>query len=191
MKMFLMSLSLLSLSSTSFSANQYDYVLSTESLFSVVSQNVETKFEETLLNPEGFLKRFNPAGVTVTKKVVLGNEFEFIVVKRILGFPKQFHLKGSVNFERTASGCSTNQTAYLAHLDFTPSGPSITDTIADFTLLFCSTNASPTNINVKSTNTLYYKGDKFGGILERLAKSLMNDQVDAIVTSLNGEVASK
>ncbi len=176
---------------TSFSAFSYDHTLVTQTTFNVVSPLVESKFEDTVLNPEGFLKRFNPVGVQITKKVIRGNEFEYVLVKRILGIPKSFHLLGSINFERSEANCPANQKGYLAHIDLTPSGPSVTNTIADFTLLFCGTLMNSNQVSIKSTNSLFYHGDKFGSLLENFARSLIVEQVEALTASIKAEVVSK
>ena len=146
----------MSLSLLSHAVPPHDHILYTKTQFDVVAPTlVEEKLEDTLLMPESFLKVFNPAGVTVSKKVISGNSFQFVVVKRILGFPKQFDLKGTLTFERVASGCTNSDQAYLGRMDFTPSGPSITDTIAEVTLLFCVVKKSETALAIQSTNTLY------------------------------------
>lgn len=190
MKKYLLSLFILSLSA--FASPSYDHILYTKTQFDVTAPSLaEEKLEDTLLMPESFLKIFNPAGVTVSKKVILGNSFQFVVVKRILGFPKQFDLKGTLNFERVASGCAQSDQAFLGHMDFTPSGPSITDTIAQVTLLFCVSKKSDTALTIKSTNTLYYRGDAFGSLLERVAKNLIDDQIAAIASAVRADVQSK
>ncbi len=175
----------------SFSAFAYDHTIKTQTSFIVAATLVEKKFEDTILNPEGFLKRFNPVGVQVIKKVIKGNEFEYVVVKKILGISKTFHLLGSIAFERSLIGCAANQRGYLAHIDFTASGPSVTDTIEDFTLLFCGTDVKVNQLAFKSINTLYYKGDKFGSLLERFAQSLMSEQVEALTASMRDETILK
>ena len=173
-------------------APTYDHILKTETGFNLsASINIDEKLEDTLLNPEGFLKRIIPAGVSVSKKVIVGNSFEYVVVKRILGFPKQFHLLGTITFDRTISGCPANQIAYLAQLDFTASGPAVTDTISDFTLLFCAKKTVSESLEIKSINTLFYKGDKFNSLIEKIAKSLINDQVDAIALAIEKELTAK
>ncbi len=180
------------LSFGAFAVPSYDHILFTKTQFEVSAPaKVEEKLEDTLLMPESFLKIFNPAGVTVTKRAISGNSFQFVVVKRILGFPKQFDLRGTLTFERVASGCVSTDTAYLGHMDFTPSGPSITDTIAEVTLLFCVSKKSDTALTIKSTNTLYYRGDAFGSLLERVAKSLIDDQIGAIASAIRADVQSK
>ncbi len=194
MKKYLISLTIM-ISMMSFHAHAvpaHDHILFTKSQFEVVAPSlVEEKFEDTLFMPENFLKIFNPAGVTVTKKVISGNAFQFVVVKRILGFPKQFDLRGTLTYERLSTGCLSTESAYLGHMDFTPSGPSITDTIAEVTLQFCVAKKSETSLLVKSTNTLYYRGDAFGSLLERVAKNLIDDQIAAIATAIKADVQSK
>lgn len=172
-------------------AANYDHTISTETLFSINTKDAERKFEDTVFNPEAILNTFNPAGVTVLKKIINGNEFEYEVEKRILGIRKKFHLIGSLSFERTNSGCSNNTSAYLAHLDLSQSGPDITDTVSDFTLLICNTNQNHALINGKSKNTLYYKGEKFGILLDQIAKKLINDQVNELFSSIKKEISKK
>lgn len=182
----------LATSNLTHAAPTFDHILKTETGFNLsASANLDEKLEDTLLNPEGFLNRIVPAGVSVSKKVILGNSFEYIVVKRILGFPKQFHLLGTITFERTISGCPVDQLAYLAQLDFTASGPAVTDTISDFTLLFCAKKTLSDSLEIKSINTLFYKGDKFNSLIEKIAKSLINDQVDAIAVAIKDELTTK
>jgi len=174
-----------------FAINPTDHTISTTSFFEINSNESQKKFEDTILLPENFLKRFNPANVTVTKKVINGNEFEFIVVKNILGFKKTFHLLGSIFFERKLINCKSGEHGYVAHIDFSRSGPSITDTISDFYLNLCTNEINNNALKINSVNTLYYKGSKFNSIYEAIAKSLINDQVTAIFSSIKSEVIAK
>ena len=173
-----------------FNAYSYDHVIVTQTAFSASGVSIEKNLEDTLLNPEGFLKRFNPAGVEVTKKVIKGNDFEFVVVKRIIGISKTFHLLGSIRFERTQANCPANQVGYLGQIDFTPSGPYVTNTIENFTLLFCGSSIAQNKMSIKSTNTLFYLGDKFGSLLEKFSKSLITEQVDTLSIAIKNEALS-
>ncbi len=171
--------------------NPTDHTVSTVNSFDIQTYEPLKKFEDAVFLPEGFLKKFNPASVSVTKKVINGNEFEYVVVKNILGFKKTFHLLGSINFERKNHNCKPNEISYVSHVDFTRSGPEITDTISDFYLAICTVENSANLLKVTSLNTLYYKGNKFNAIYEAIAKSLINDQVNAIFTTIKNEVLTK
>lgn len=142
------------------------------------------KFEDSSINSSDFLNYYTPAGVTVVKKVIDGNNFEFQVIKKILGFQKRFNLLGSVSFQTDRSeNCKSGEESYTAHIDFSRSGPDITDTISDFFLHLC-TFQNGTQFNIRSKNILYYKGSKFNSIYESIARNLVTDQVGSFYSSI-------
>ncbi len=142
------------------------------------------KFEEASINTTNFLSYFNPANVTVVKKVIDGNNFDFHVVKSILGFKKHFNLLGTIQIQADKpENCKIGEEAYTAHIDFSRSGPEITDTISDFFLHLC-TIQSGTQFIINSKNVLYYKGSKFNSIYESIARNLISDQVESLYLSI-------
>lgn len=156
----------------------YDHVLTTNGNYSLNINQAEKKFEDVLLEEELILKNFNPADVKVLKKTVTGNDFEYYIEKKILGFTKRFQILGTVNIERMATGCSSGENAYLAYFDFSRSGSDVTDAVAALGLAICTKVINETNLQIKTTNSLYYRGKKYGMITEPIAKSVINDQIN-------------
>jgi hypothetical protein len=168
-----------------------DLFVATETAYSVTAPKADSKFEDTLLETEGFLKRFVPAGVEVKRKMVKGNSFEYLVTKRILGFPKHFDIKGSMTFERSSSGCVGSENAYRGTADFIGSEVGVTDTLDTLSLLVCVKENSSTSLSVRVKSMLFYKGKKFGRIIENIAEKLIVEQVDTIFLAVKQEVAAK
>jgi len=166
------------LSSSLFASVSYDHVLTTSGTYSLNINQAEKKFEDVLLEEELILKNFNPADVKVLKKTVTGNDFEYYIEKKILGFTKRFQILGTVNIERTASGCASGENAYLAYFDFSRSGADVTDAVAALGLAICTKVVNETSLQIKTTNSLYYRGRKYGMITEPIAKSVINDQIN-------------
>lgn len=156
----------------------YDHVLTTNGNYSLNINQAEKKFEDVLLEEELILKNFNPADVKVLKKTVTGNDFEYYIEKKILGFTKRFQILGTVNIERMATGCSSGENAYLAYFDFSRSGSDVTDAVAALGLAICTKVINETNLQIKTTNSLYYRGKKYGMITEPIAKSVINEQIN-------------
>ena len=171
-------------------AQAADHSIVTNTSFAVSTASASESFEDTVLTTEGFLKRFDPSGVEIKRKVINGNAFEYLVVKKFLGIAKEVEMIGTMNFERTTNGCSNNETAYLGTIDLTGSQPIITDNIENFTLLLCLTEKSKNSLSVKVRSTLYYKGEKLGFIVEKFVTSVIKDQVEAIISAIKGEAQS-
>jgi hypothetical protein len=172
-------------------ASAYDYTLSTQTAMAVSSNEAALKLEDSLMETEGILKRFTPPGVQVLKKSVNGNAFEFLVVKSLLGMSQTIDLKGTLVFERVASGCQGTEQAYLGTVDFTGSQQNVEDSIESFKLLLCSSEKSAKSLNVRVKSTLYYNGKKFNFIVEKFAKNLIEEQVEAILLAVKGDVAAR
>lgn len=168
-------------------AQAADHSITTNTNFSVSTVNASEKLENIVLTTEGFLKRFDPAGVEIKRKIINENAFEYLVVKKFLGIAKEVEMIGTMNFERSASRCSNNETAYLGVIDFTGSQPIITDNIESFKILLCATEKTKSSVSVKVKSTLYYKGEKLGFILEKFVTSVIKDQVDAIISAIKAE----
>lgn len=172
-------------------AQSSEFKIVTDSSFSMATINIAEKFEDTLLESEGFLKRFNPAGVEVKRKVVSGNSFEYLVVKKFLGVSKEVEMIGTMTFERVSNGCQSNEAAYLGAIDFTGSQPVITDNIESFTMLMCASGKASNSLSVRVRSSLFYKGEKLGFIVEKFVTSVIKDQVEAIVSAIKTEAISR
>jgi hypothetical protein len=166
------------LTNTIFASVSYDHILTTNGTYSLNINQAEKKFEDVLLEEELILKNFNPADVKILKKTVTGNDFEYYVEKKILGFTKRFQILGTVNIERVANGCSAGENAYLAYFDFSRSGSDVTEAVAALSLAICTKAISETSLQIKTTNSMYYRGRKYGMITEPIAKSVINDQIN-------------
>lgn len=166
------------LTNSIFASVSYDHILTTNGNYSLNINQAEKKFEDVLLEEELILKSFNPADVKVLKKTVSGNDFEYYIEKKILGFTKRFQILGTVNIERTSNGCNAGENAYLAYFDFSRSGSDVTDAVAALGLAICTKVVNETNLQIKTINSLYYRGKKYGMITEPIAKSVVNDQIN-------------
>lgn len=166
------------LTNTIFASVSYDHILTTNGTYSLNINQAEKKFEDVLLGEELILKNFNPADVKILKKTITGNDFEYYVEKKILGFTKRFQILGTVNIERVATGCSAGENAYIAYFDFSRSGSDVTEAVAALSLAMCTKAISETSLQIKTTNSMYYSGRKYGMITEPIAKSVINDQIN-------------
>lgn len=171
--------------------NASDQYVAAETAYTVSAPRADSKLEDTLLETEGFLKRFAPAGVEVQRKLVYGNSFEYLVTKRILGFPKQFDIKGSIYFERASSGCLSTESAYRGTANFIGSEVGVTDTLDTLSLLVCVKENSATSLSLRVKSMLFYKGKKFGIIIENIAEKLIIEQVDALFLATKQEIAAQ
>lgn len=162
-----------------------------ETQSTVSASDVSRKLEDTVLETDGFLKRFTPVGVEMKKKIVEGNTFDYIVVKKFLGFAKEVAVKGSLTFERVATGCHANEEAYLGTIDFTGSQPVVVDNVEEATLLVCSKESSKSAATVRMQGKIVYKGKKFSWIVEKFAIGLIKDQIEGLVSAIKQDVSAK
>lgn len=161
-----------------FASVSYDHVLTTNGTYTLAINQAEKKFEDVLLEEELILKNFNPADVKILKKTVTGNDFEYYIEKKILGFTKRFQILGTVNIERVTTGCAAGENAYYAYFDFSRSGTDVTEAVAALGLEICTKAMDESNLQIKTNNSLYYRGRKYGMITEPIAKSVINDQIN-------------
>ncbi|MBY0414191.1 MAG: hypothetical protein K2Q18_08500 [Bdellovibrionales bacterium] len=164
--------------------------VTTDSKFSITTTDVASKLEDTLLQTEGFLKRFNPADAVVKKRVISGNNFDYIVEKKFLGISTEAEMIGTLYFERVATGCLPTENAYLGTFEFTGEQV-IVDHIENFKMLVCSLEKNSTTINIRTKNTLNYKGDKLSYIAEKFVVGVIKDQVQAMNEAMKAEVLSR
>ena len=155
------------------------------------SESVGSKLEDTILTVNGFLKKYNPIGAEIKNKQIDGNTFDFVIIKRVLGFAKLINIKGSVNFERANSGCLPDESAYSGSIDFTGSDSAVTNNVESCILLLCSSENSDNSVTARLTGKIYYKGPKYGWLLEQFATSAARDQVNSILNSMKDDVLSK
>lgn len=162
---------------------KYDHVLNTNGAFNIDLDD-ENKLDHALTLEEILLKKFTPSDVKVLKKVVNGREFELLIEKSIFGFVKKFTILGNIEVTRLSNGCLPNESAYSVFFDFSQSGADVTEAVAAFGLHICANLVNPQNVTIKTKNALYYRGRKYGFITEPIAKSVLNDQVNAFFNAV-------
>jgi hypothetical protein len=189
---FIISLSFLSAASQADLNNVlYDHVLNTQSNLVIESDGAHTKFESAIFDEEQLLNNFTPNNVKILNKTVVGNEFEIYIEKKIFGFTKRFRILGTVNVTKSYNVCGANEESYDVLFDLTRSGDDVTEAIAAFSLEICSKNEKANVVAIKSKNSLYYRGRKYGIITEPIAKSVLNDQLSAFFKSVKLTIQSK
>ncbi len=163
---------------------QYDFILSSQNSFSIKNSNVESKLDKALINEELILNNYAPASVTVVEKNISGRDFHVVVERTFFGKLYHFVLDGTLEVTKGAHKCKINETAYRAFFDFSKSGPDITEDIAAFSVDMCAKNINAETVTVISSNTLFYRGKKFNVLVEPVAKSVLNDQVNAFFSAI-------
>jgi alpha-D-ribose 1-methylphosphonate 5-triphosphate synthase subunit PhnG len=167
-----------------------EYFSAPDTRFNLNSEEVSEKFESAVLNPEGILKRFNPTGAVIERKLVRGSYIEFMATKKVMGISKKVFVRGELTTERSSVGCLKNELAYAAKMDFSKSDAVLSDNIDSLQMNICITEKSDKILSVRVQSKLL-KGYKYGRVMGTIAKEIIEAQIDPIVSAIKAEVASK
>jgi hypothetical protein len=84
-----------------------------ETVFDLKTINAAEKIQDTLLNPENFLKRYHPAGAQIKDMSVDKGQFQFIATKKVLIFSKTLFFHADVDVTTTSDCKSKTEIGYL------------------------------------------------------------------------------
>ncbi len=161
-----------------FSAEYIDLPVAT---FEAQASNIYERIETIIKNPEPILYRFKPAGLKVKDKLISHDQIEFMATKVVLGISKTVLFKGTLDIKSTSARC------FLTHLDFMGSGDLIIDNIQSLEMNICTKEKAENHL-VATIKSRLEKGSYYGGVIGGIAKSIITDQVDPIITAIKEEI---
>ncbi len=155
----------------------------------ISAENVLSKFEEAVLNPEDVLRRYRPSGFKVTNKRVARNEISFTATKTVLFVTKSLYVHGLLDSSETRSGCSRGEKGYNLNMRFDSSDHLVTDNVDELQALVCLSEESDSKISGQIHSQIIL-GSKYSKPLGPFAVSLIKDQVSPLISALTEEIKS-
>lgn len=157
--------------------------------FEVNAESALSKFRQTILYPEGLLKRFAPTGAQISKKKVSQNVVSFVATKRVLAISESVFINGILDTVEDDRICPKKEEGYKLKLLFDHSDDFITDNVEGLEIAVCLRSQS----NSKLTANLKAKivhGNNYSSLVGPFVISLIKDQVTPLLDALNEEIRS-
>lgn len=155
--------------------------------FEAKAENIQSKINEIIANPEPILHRYKPVGLKIKNKIINHNQIQFLATKEVLGISRTVLYNGTLNIELINP--IKNQNCFLATLDFNGSGELIIDNIEQMLMTVCTSEIDPNHLKAQ-VKTRLLKGNNYGGLIGGIAKNLIADQLDPILVSIKEEIES-
>lgn len=182
MKIYLTSLVLLLSLNIALAA---DYIDLPQAQFEAQAEDIQERVGAIIANPEPILVRYKPVGIKIANKKVSGNTISFMATKTVIGISKTVLFNGTLDINESDS--SINQRCFKAVLDFAGSGALIYENIEELHMSICTVEKAPNHLSAIAKIRLL-KGRNYGGVISGIAKSLIEDQVKPIITSIKEEI---
>jgi hypothetical protein len=173
-----------------FTANAADTIDLPIVNFDITTAKALEKIEDTLLNPEKLIKRYQPGGAKIKDKSVENGQFQFNATKRIMMISKTVFVHSY--FDVTSdSGCiSKKEKGYLSKMDFAGSDDLITDNIDKYEALICVQEDSPDSLKIKVSAKLF-KGNSYSMILGPIVSDIIAAQTGPLIDAISAEVLGR
>lgn len=155
--------------------------------FQIKQSKAAEKIEEVLKYPEGLLKRFRPAGVNFTNKIISNNVISFEATKAVLFLSHTVRIKGTLYTEEVGQGCAQNQRGYKLTLVLDGSDTLVVDNIDRLEAILC-TSVVQSNLITGIAKGIIYKGSHYSNLFGPVAKGIIEDQVSPLLKALNEEI---
>lgn len=157
--------------------------------FQVSATDALSKFERTLLYPEGLLKRFRPLGAKISEKRVSQNVISFIATKTVLFISKSVYVNGIIDTSENNKACSKGELGYSFKMSFDSSDSLVTDNLEGLEATICLHSQSKTKLEglVKSKIII---GNNYSKVLGPIAIDLIKGQVSPLLNALTEEITS-
>lgn len=157
--------------------------------FQVNAENALAKFRQTILYPEGLLKRFAPTGAQISNKKVSQNVVSFVATKRVLAISESVFINGILDSTENNRICAKNEEGYNLKLAFDNSDNFITNNVEGLEIAVClrsqSSNKLTANLKAKIVH-----GNDYSSIVGPFVIGLIKDQVSPLLNALSEEIRS-
>lgn len=153
------------------------------------ADHVLSKFEQTILYPEGMLTRFKPVGAIISNKKVSQNEISFIATKNVLFISKSVHVNGILESNEVNEKCSKDDVGYVLKMRFDSSDSLVTNNVESLEAIICLHSKSDTKLigNVQSKIII---GNHYSNTLGPVAINLIKAQITPLLNALTEEIKS-
>jgi hypothetical protein len=155
--------------------------------FQVSADNALSKFEQTVLYPEGLLTRFWPVGANISDKRVSQNVISFVATKKVLFISKSVYVNGVLESIEDSQACAKEDMGYGLKMHFDSSDDLITNNVEGIEAIICLHSQSNTELvgNVRSRIII---GNNYSKILGPIAINLIKKQVSPLLNALTEEI---
>ena len=153
------------------------------------AENALTKFEETILNPEGMLIRYQPVGAKISAKHVVQNEISFIATKSVLFISKSVHVHGVLESFADKTSCTENEAGYSLKMHFDSSDTLVTNNVEGLEAIICLDSKFGNEI-VGHVRSKIIIGNNYSQTLGPIAIKLIKEQVSPLINALIKEIKS-
>jgi hypothetical protein len=155
--------------------------------FQVSADNALSKFEQTVLYPEGWFKRFRPVGAKISNKRVSQNVISFVATKNLLFISKSVYVNGFLESSEDKEACSQEDVGYSFKIHFDSSDALVTNNVEKLEAIVCLHSQSDTKLvgNVRSRIII---GNNYSKIRGPIAIKLIKEQVSPLLNALTEEI---
>lgn len=157
--------------------------------FKVSTDHVLSKFNETILNPEGLLKRFIPVGAKISNKKISQNEISFIATKSALFISKSVYVNGILESSEAKDACSQADVGYSLKMHLDSSDDLVTNNVKVLEAIICLHSKSDTELTGLVRSKIII-GNNYSKALGPIAINLIKEQVSPLLNALTEEVKS-
>lgn len=157
--------------------------------FQVSADDALSKFEKTVLYPEGLLKRFRPMGAKISNKRVSQNVISFIATKSVLFISKSVYVNGILESSEGSRACSKEDVGYSLKMHFDSSDDLVTDNVEGLEAIICLHSQSDTKL-VGTVRSKIIIGNNYSNTLGPIAIKLIKEQVTPLFNALTEEIKS-
>lgn len=157
--------------------------------FQVNTENALLKFRQTLLYPEGLLKRFAPTGAQITDKKVSQNVVSFVATKKVLAISKSVFINGILDTAEDNRICPKKEEGYKLKLLFDNSDDFIIDNVEGLEIVVCLRSQTGSKLTADFKAKIVH-GNNYSSIVGPFVISLIKDQVSPLLNALSEEIRS-
>lgn len=155
----------------------------------ISADNALTKFEQTVLYPEGMLKRFQPVGAKISNKRVSQNVISFIATKSKLFISKSVYVNGILESSENDRACSKGEVGYSLRMKFDSSDRLVTENVEGLEATICLQSKSDTKLTGLVRSKIIF-GNNYSNVLGPIAVNLIKEQVAPLIQALTEEIKS-
>lgn len=155
--------------------------------FQVSAESALAKFEQTVLYPEGLLKRFQPVGAKISNKRVSQNVISFIATKSKLFISKSVYVNGILETNADNRSCGKNEVGYILKMRFDTSDRLVTDNVDGLEAIICLQTQSDSKLT-GLVRSRVITGSNYSNTFGPIAINLIKEQVSPLLNALAEEI---
>ncbi|MGZ3789873.1 MAG: hypothetical protein ACXVLQ_15145 [Bacteriovorax sp.] len=157
--------------------------------FHVSADDALSRFEQTILYPEGMLTRFRPVGAKISNKQVSQNEISFVATKNVLFISKSVHVNGVLESSEDKEACRNEDVGYSLKMHFDSSDALVRNNVEELQATICLHSQSATELAVLVQSRIII-GNNYSKAIGPIAINLIKKQVSPLLNALTEEIKS-